>query len=821
MSALHQEIRQPILKPARRPRRWLRYTLLVVVALLLIGSLGTYTFAHRTLPQVSGKLTLPGLNAPVSVYRDEYGVPHIEATTPHDLYMAQGFVTAQDRMWEMDLTRRAASGRLSEVLGASTVSTDKFFRTLTLRQAAERSLTVYSAESRAALDAYADGVNAYIDQAAASHRLPLEFTLLGYTPEHWVPVDSLVVGKYMAYDLGGNMRGEVYHYLLRQKLGDALAQTLFPVYPADGVTILKAEDRTATTSQTAQLPPDDSHIDLSGLLAAADFPDPFLGSNNWVVSGALTKSGKPLLANDPHLGMQTPAIWYQTHLVLNSKDQKMNVIGVMFPGAPGLIIGHNDKIAWGVTNTNPDVQDLYIEKRNPQNPNQFEYMGKWEDAKVYNEPIKVKGQPDVPYKVTVTRHGPIVSEVVGNDQNRPDQALALRWTALLPTTELEAALNMDKAQNWQEFREALKLFEAPTQNFVFASVDGTIAYHAGGIVPIRKKGDGQVPVPGWTNEYEWRDYVPFDQMPEVVNPKDGFIATANNKVVDDSYPYFLTTSWAQPYRAARITEVLQSKKGLTADDMRTLQTDYTNLQARTLLPILLPQLTPVDLPAADNTALTLLKNWDDVDAADKAAPLIFQLWWKHLTQQLYEGKLGADLYKLMEDKGNVTDMALRNAAGGKSNDWIQAAGGLKKLAYDSFHAAILEGIGMQGKDPSKWQWGKFHQMQPPHPLGSAAKPLAWIFNPPAYPVGGSNLTVGALSYNSKTGIVTSGGVWRQVVDLADIAHNSRDVVTPGQSGNFMSKWFHSQEQLHLNGQNHLQALDPNDYRKGTLLTLNP
>jgi penicillin amidase len=792
--------------------------ILVLLLLALCG--GSYGYARLSLPQVSGQLKAPGLQATVTVYRDEWGVPHIEAQNSHDLFFTQGYVTAQDRLWEMDLTRRAASGRLSEVMGAGLVSTDKFFRTLMLRQAAEKSVPAYSPDARAALEDYAQGVNAYIQAAGGFGKLPVEFKILGYTPEPWTSVDSAVIGKYMAYDLGGNMSGEVYRYLLRQKVGDVLATQLWPAYPKDGVTIIHSAAAATTAPQAAMLPPDDTHIDLSGLLSAAVFPDQFVGSNNWVVSGALTKSGKPLLANDPHLGIRTPAIWYQTHLILNGDREKMNVIGVMFPGAPGVVIGHNEKVAWGVTNTGPDVQDLYLERRNPDNPYQFLYQDKWEDAKVIKDPIRVKGAGNIPFEVVVTRHGPIVSEVTGPEKERPKDALALRWTAHLATTELEAVLAFDKAQNWAEFRKALQLFNVPTQNFVFAAADGTIAYHAGGLVPIRAHGDGLVPVPGWTDTYEWKDYIPFDKMPEVVNPKDGYIATANNKVVADDYPYFLTAAWAQPYRATRITEVLKSKTGFTVDDMQRLQADYTNLQARTLLPILLPPVGKASLSDAEKAAFGLLQNWDFADAADQAAPLVYQLWWRNLTKQLYQPKMGDDLYGLMADTGNVTDMIIRNAAQGQANDWVAAAGGLEQLAVRSFQAAVAEGQKLQGNDLAKWSWGEYHRMGPAHPLGSAAKPLAWVFNPKTYPIGGSSVTVGAMSYNAKTGLVSSAAPWRQVVDMSDI-DNSRDIVTPGQSGHFLSEWYSSQELMHRNGELHPQVFNSAAYRKGTRLELQP
>ncbi|HWI66027.1 MAG TPA: penicillin acylase family protein [Symbiobacteriaceae bacterium] len=804
----------------RRQRRWLRFVALTAVVLVVLATVGVYAGARRSLPQITGTLSLAGLGAPVTVYRDQWGVPHIEAVSSHDLYMAQGYVTAQDRLWQMDLTRRAAAGRLSEVMGAGLVGADKFLRSLMLRPAAERSVAALAPEGLAALEAYAAGVNAFIDDAIASHRLPPEFTILGYQPEPWTPADSASIGKYMAYDLGGNFKEEVFRYLARQKVGADLFAELMPTYPDDGLTIMKYTGAEQPSQVAAALPPDGSQIDLSGLLAVARFPEPFVGSNNWVVSGKLTKSGKPLLANDPHLGISAPAIWYQTHLVLTRGEEQLNVIGVIFPGAPGIVIGHNEQIAWGVTNTGPDVQDLFIEKRNPNNPYQFEYQGKWEDAQVIDSPIKVKGQPDVPFELVVTRHGPIVSEVLGSKENRPQEALALKWTAHEPTLELQALLKMDRASNWQEFREALRDFLVPTQNFVFAAVDGTIAYHAGGMVPVRAKGDGLLPVPGWDGQHEWTGYIPFDMMPEVVNPAAGFIVTANNKVVDDAYPYFISATWAEPYRAGRIAEVLQSKQALTADDMQALQVDYTDLRARTLLPLLLPVIQKAGLTGAEGDAAALLQHWNYVDAADQGAPLVWNFWWKALNDLLYEPALGADIYAQMGAKGNITAELLTEAAAGREPAWVRQAGGLDRLVLQSFQNAVAEVVKQQGSKSAAWAWGKFHRIGPAHQIGSAVKPLGWLLNAKTYPVGGSQVTVGAMSYG-ESGMVTSAGPWRQVVDLADPAGNSRDVVTPGQSGHFLSPWYTSQAEMHLGGELHPQLLAPAAYRGGKKLELNP
>lgn len=816
----------PVLRPApaqrRRPvGRWLAYLAGALVLLLLVATLGGYLYARRSLPVISGELKLAGLKAPVTVYRDERGVPHIEAASEHDLYMAQGYVVAQDRLFQMDLSRRFASGRLAEIVGEKALDSDKLFRTLGLRRSAAESFEVYEPWARELMEAYAAGVNAYIQEASAAGQLAVEFTLLGYKPEPWTPIDSLTIGKYMSDHLSRSLGHEVFMYELRRKVGVELADQLLPVYPKGAPTIIKhtGEGAASDTRQSVALPAD-LDLDLSGLLAFDLSTDPGIGSNNWVISGNLTQSGRPLLANDPHLGISTPAIWHEVHLVLQTEQETRHAFGVMFPGGPGIIIGQTDKFAWGVTNTGPDVQDLYVERRNPDNPYQFLYKGRYEDAKVIKESIPVKGKEPVPFEIVVTRHGPIISEVVGSDEkNRPQDAMALQWTGHGATTELEFVLTAFRANNWTEFREALKKFQVATQNFVFASVDGTIAYRASGLIPIRAQGNGSVPVPGWTGEFEWVDYVPFDKMPEVVNPKEGYVVTANHKVIDDKYPYYLDIEWAQPYRGMRIIEMIEAKKGsLTLDDMQAMQADYANLQARTLLPLLLPPVEKASLSKLEQDALALLKGWNQVDSADQGGPLLFHLWYRELQRQLYEPQMGEKLFKTMADKGNVTDVAIREAAEGRPNDWVKAAGGLEKVAVSSFQAAVAEAAKLQGKTPARWAWGKYHIFAPKHNLASAVKALGYIFNPTFRPVGGSGITVAAMSFN-KEGHVTSSGAWRQVVDLADITGSSRSVVTPGQGGHFLSPWYQSQAEAHTNGE--LFPRHFADYTAGQKLILQP
>lgn len=787
-----------------RKKRWPRVVgIIVLIIVLLIACAGGYVYwlVNKSLPVIKGELTISGLEKEVTVWRDESGVPHIEAQSEQDLYIAQGYVTAQDRIFQMDLSRRQASGQLSEVVGAKAIDRDKFFRSFGLRRAAEASLAAYSEESKNVLEWYAQGVNNYIKQAKENKSLPVEFTILGYQPTEWQPIDSLTIGKYMAYDLAGNWEGQAFRYGMAQKLSPEKLQSLMPTYPKDGATIIQALK--------------DHPVDLTALAAAAVTPDPFNGSNNWVVSGGKSASGKPMLANDPHLGLDTPSIWYETHL--SAPD--LNVSGVIFAGVPGIILGHNEDIAWGVTNLGPDVQDLYIEKRNPENPNQFEYMGKWEDAKVYKEEIKIKGEEPVSYDVVVTRHGPIISEFAKDQQQ--DTALAMRWTALDSTTELEAIQMFAKAHNWEEFKKSLEFFDAPAQNFVFASTDGTIAYRGNGLIPIRKKGDGSVPLPGWTDEYEWTGYIPWDDLPTSVNPKEGFIATANNNVIDDSYPFHLTDSWAQPYREARIQQVLSGKDKLTMEDMQKLQFDRNNLQAEEFLDGLIGKVNNnSDLRPVDKEVLGLLQNWNKVNDPDQAAPLAYELWMQKFDDVLFKPEISDDMMKLFNNKAIVKDEMLRKSLQGEQEPWMDEKGGLEKVALQALQLAVDQAVSLQGKHPSKWQWGEFHQVDFPHPLGSV-KPLNLIFNAKAVPMGGSRVTVGAAGWDPATGEVNHGAPWRTVIDLSDPLR-SFNVVGPGQSGHLLSKWYHNQVDDWTTGQYHTTSIVPTIYRNaGNELKLIP
>jgi penicillin amidase len=619
--------------------------LLILLLLITVGGGGwLYWRIRASLPQLDGTIQVAGLSAPVEVLRDARGVPHLRASSLQDLFFAQGYVTAQDRLWQMDLSRRLAEGELSEVFGERTLRLDLENRTLGFRQVSQRALAELSPEARAPLTAYANGVNAFI----ASHRdrLPLEFLLLNYQPRPWGESDSLGVALNMVKTLNTTWRTDLMRERIRAKLGSELSADLFPDHsPLDEpVAELSAtpgrmpkktaspsadgsfrgvpqarddeESRTFVTfrarflaslgmTEDVQLGMTREVDDptLAALLSAGGDRNPGLGSNNWVVSGAHTQSGKPLLANDPHLDHSVPSVWYMIHL----KAPGLNVIGVSLPGLPLVTIGHNEKIAWGMTNTGPDVQDLYTESFDSGAPNRYLHNGAWVDAEVRDEVVKVRRKRDYRFTVKVARHGPIVAHPGGRD-------LALQWTALEPhalSALFNAVSKIGLAQNWEMFTAALRDYTGPMQNFVYADTDGNIGYYAAAWVPIRKQGTGAVPMPGSTDDYDWTGYIPFEDLPHSYNPSSGIIATANGRVVPDDYPYFITSDWESPFRTARIFQLLRAGKALTVDDMLRIQTDIVTLEDSWLAGQLLKadfHHHPQD-PEAQH-AISLLRHWD-------------------------------------------------------------------------------------------------------------------------------------------------------------------------------------------------------------------
>jgi penicillin amidase len=792
-----------------RLRRWSRLTCLSLATIFCGMQRSVYRKLRQYLTPRTRAYRLPGLQAAVTVYRDVRGVPHIEGSTHGDIYQVQGYITAQDRLWQMDMMRRLVHGRLAEVIGSAGLASDRLFRTYALHSVAAASLPHYTLQTREWMKRYCSGVNAWIAQARKRGKLPFECLLLGYEPEPWTPVDMLCIGKLLAYNLSQNLGNELFYDALCKAVGEVLAQQLLPLYSRDEHITVSTGGRNAGSGERCSQEP-------TSLFLSEDFPAPDAsrGSNGWVVSGKLTRSGKPLLANDPHIEIQTPSTWYQTHLIVTDQTCPMNVIGVAVPGTCGIILGHNEHIAWGVTNNRADVQDLFIEKRHPEDPSLFEFQGQWEKAQIQEEIIRVKGQADVHCTVLTTRHGPIISEVIPHDSPDEMPALALQWTALWPAADLEAILAMNVASNWEMFRETLRKYHTPVLNFLFASRDGTIAYRVGGAIPVRAKGEGLFPVPGWSGEYEWSTLIPFEDLPEVVNPEEGYIVSANNKVVDDDYTYFLTHSWDAPYRALRIAEILQRQSSLTLEEMSHMQGDNLNLQARRLLPAFLHVLENAPLLPVEQTCFSLLQAWTYYDEADQPAPLIYHCLWGEMSALLLAPRMGIALFQRMVDRVNITDELFLRAAAGDENDWVKEAGGLTTLVRTGFSCAVARCVHLAGPYPHLWTWGQFHHLMAEHPFGRRIPLLGRFLHPGGrHALGGSHVTVGMAGFHRETGRVTLGAPWRLVVDLANMS--ALDLNAPGQSGSHLSPWYDDQISLFVHNQPHMQLFKQEQYRNTT------
>jgi len=765
--------------------RLLARTLLVLLALALAGAAGAYLYLRQSLPKLEGEIRAAGLAAPVEVTRDAYGVPHIFAASAEDALFALGYVHAQDRLWQMEMNRRIAAGRLAEVVGPAGLETDRFLRTLGVRRAAEATLAKLDTETTTALARYADGVNAFL---AGDPVLPLEFLITGARPAPWTPADSLAWVKMMAWDLGGNWRNELLRMRLARTLPLARIQQLLPPYPGDAPP--EIAELKAFYGALEQSAPKLAEL---GLPDFASQPVEGLGSNNWVVSGARTASGKPLLANDPHLGLTAPVVWYFAHL----HAPGLNVIGATLPGVPLVVLGRNDRIAWGFTNTGPDVQDLYLEKLHPaggyvapDGPRPFE---------VIEEVIRVKGAPDERLQVRVTRHGPVISDVFkpALDATPRGYALAFQWTALRDDDlSLQALGRFARARNWTEVLAAAPQLHSPQQNIVYADVEGNIGFLAPGRIPLRAKDNdlmGHAPAPGWEAKYDWTGFVPAGETPRLYNPASGTIVTANHKVVPGDYPHFITSEWQPPYRAERIAKLLEATPKHTVHSFARIQADVQSLAMREVLPLMLAA-KPAGGRAAE--AHALLSQWDGSMYAGRKEPLIATAWWREFTRALYADELGDAFASnwLMRPQFVAAALAGRDGAGQWcDNVRTPAVETCRDLLLASLDAALADLSRRYGEDMSAWNWGRAHLARHEHRPFGRHPLLARLFDIRS-PTPGDTFTVnvGRNNLNDEANPFHNrhAASLRAVYDLADL-ENSLYIHSGGQSGNLLSPHYES------------------------------
>jgi penicillin G amidase len=814
---------------------WVAATLTVVAIVVAVAVVWT---VRRSMPQTEGTLAVSGLSAPVTVIRDDWGIPQVYADTSADLFFAQGYVQAQDRFFEMDFRRHLTAGRLTELFGRDALEADMFVRTLGWRRVAEAELPLLSVQTRNYLESFAEGVNAYLAQHSGS-RMSLEYAVLGltgldYAPKPWTPADSLAWMKAMAWNLGGNLDDEVARSLESVHLSRRQIAELYPDYPyeenspivnqgglVDGVYEQNAKGNDTRLPSRPAYPVVHARSALRRAAAATQTLRRALGvgdgmgSNAWAVSGAHTASGAPILANDPHLDASMPSVWYQMglHCRTVSADCPFDVSGFTFAGLPGVVIGHNASIAWGFTNLNADVQDLYLEK--VVAGNRYLYNGRFSKLRTRQERFVIAGEPN-PLTITVreSRHGPLISDVssdfstVGADSPVDDQspnrghgyAVALRWTALQPGRTADALFGIDLASNWNQFRDAAGSFDAPSQNLVYADTAGHIGYQAPGRIPSRRTGDGTWPVPGWDPAYEWTGFVPFDALPNVLDPQDGYVVTANQPVTDDRYPYFLGSSFDYGYRAQRIRDLLKSRDKLTVDDMAAIQLDTYTALAKRLTPLLVA--APVRT-AYYQMATRVLSNWDYHQDADSAGAAYFNVVWRNLLRLTFDDDLPEKSWPIGGSRWWTVVLNLLDKP--HNALWDDAdTSGVVETRDDIVLQAMLDArdelTRKASRDPHEWEWGRLHTLTLRNEsLGAVGSPVAFLFNRGGYRLSGGPAVVDASSWDATKGYAaTAVPSMRMIVPLDDL-DAARWINLTGASGHAYDGNYTDQTQLWLDG----------------------
>lgn len=782
----------------------------IVGAAASIAGLGTVAALYRPLPRTRGTVRLAGLHHRVEILRDCWGVPHIYATNNDDLFFAQGYVHAQDRLWQMEMNRRTAHGQLAELFGARALDADRFVRVLGFSRTTHREIERLDADSRAVVDAYVCGVNTFLETRKSA--LPLEFTLLRQRPRPWDAVDVLVWSRVVSLSLSSDWKAKLLHARMVAHLGEERTRELMPDYSnASPLTVPAGVTYSPTIGQKA--------------LQAAAATAPFLqsdagpqGSNGWVVSGERSTTGFPLLANDTHLNLTLPSIWYEAHL----EGGDYRVTGITFPGIPGVLIGHNEQIAWGVTNGLIDVQDLYIERFHPNDPLLYAWNDDWEQAELVREEIAVRGQKEpVVEEVRITRHGPIITSVAtpADSPLAPNEELAFRWTALDPGNVFRAALKLNRARDWYDFRAALVDWNTTPQNFIYADVEGNYGYALSGRVPLRAQGDGRLPVPGWEGSYEWIGTIPNEAMPAAYNPPEGVLVTANNRIADHTYPYCasLRGDWINSYRAMRIHEMLATRPQHDVQSFSRMQQDQRSLPGLELARIV------GDLPLQDvlqAQVRDLLAAWDGELTAESLGGTIYTTLRYHLyrcvyaeVEHLWSGGLGRGVlttlaahyydFRGLERILNRLAEAHRNGQMDEPADaWLGTERTWTGVLQQALARSVDELSQRLGNDPQQWQYGRIHRLKLSHPLGRIPL-LAPLLNRGPWKTGGDMDTVcmGYLPHDPVALPFYVAPSCRQIFDTSNW-DASLSVLASGQSGHPASPHYCDMASLWRSGDYH-------------------
>ncbi len=776
--------------------------IIVIVAGLFIIS----GIKNKAIPKYEGEIIVPGLGSDVTVYRDERGIPHIYAAREHDLYFAVGYVMSQERLWQMDLIRRATTGRLSEIFGKEYMQTDLFLRSLDMTTKSKMVIGNEDPEIVSYMQAFADGVNSFIE--AAGKKLSPEFKILGYRPDPWKLEDIANIIGYMGWDLASdNLASDVFYYRLSQKLGPEKASLLIPDWKAVTSYVFPGfnlDDSLLKETQSNILSVD--KLRSLGIVS-------FSGSNNWAVSGKKTTTGKPVLSNDMHLSFGSPGIWFEMHEVIPGK---LNVTGVAVPGQPFIVAGHNEKIAWGMTNLMVDNIDLFAEKINPANEDQYFFNGEWMNMLVKKEVIKIKGGKQDTLVLRFTHRGPIISGF----RNVKDVSLSMRWSGYDSSDEIRSVSLLDRAGSWADFRSALGSFRSISQNFVYADTAGNIGLNTGGGIAIRK-GNGTIIRNGETDEFDWKGYVPFNQLPYSFNPDAGYVSSANNKTTDDNYPYYISSNFILPYRINRIRQMLNEKEILNLDDFKRMILDQHSDYAALLTPFILKlnnrknELTPKEASVLDT-----LNSWNYNMRADLVAPSVFEFFRISFARNLLGDELG-DLYSQIF--GIARDYYIYRILKTGPDEFVDdittpQKETLEDIILKSFKDCLSSLSNGYGEDPAGWTWGRIHKIVIEHPLGSV-KMLDRIFrfNSPEYSVGGSDHTVSPYSYGPEFK-VNNGASERHIFNTADW-DESYTIIPTGESGIVSSEFYLSQMKSYIEGKFYKDHFSENAVKAAAKYTL--
>ena len=792
-------------------KKWILIIGAALISLIVIAAGSGYVWfqynVKKSLPQISGELNIPGIKENVEIIRDNYGVPHIYARNEPDLYFALGYTMAQDRLWQMEFARRLGQGRLSEIFGEDFIKVDRYFRTLT---AAGINKEVPD-ELVFTLHSFAKGVNAYLD--THRDRLPLEFKLLRYEPDPWQVDDYVQIVKVITWALSAGWKIDRVAGKILKKVGEERFKDAFPLWPNHAPLIIPEEIKALSLNSNPAFETVSLIEKLITLPSAG-------ASNNWVVAGKKSITGKPILANDTHLPLKNPSFWWEVNLVCPGID----VAGFAVPGVPGIPIGQNPHVAWGITNVMVDDVDFYVEKINPENPRQYWYKDHWEDMKVKVETIKVKGKDPVKTEILLTRNGPVVT---GAGISSKEGTISARWAFTDGLQPVQAGSLLVKAKDVEGVKEALRYWELPGQNFVFADTKGNIGFWCCATVPIRLKGDGLLPVPGWTGEYEWKGYVPFEERPHLINPETGFIATANNKITGKDYPYLITRYWEPTDRITRIVQLLKGKEKLSVEDFKKMHQDVYCPQASELTPKIIKVLEEQFPDQDGNKAKDILSKWDFVMDKESVAACLYEMTYRKMMGNIFKDEMGEEIFEKYLKTSLFPPRAVNAMVRNGSSPWFDNIDTPEKETMDeiivlSLRQTFSELKEVLGNDMDQWTWGEIHTLTFEHVLGKK-KPLNLIFNLGPFPVGGNLLTINKKKYSLDKPYDANHGVsMRMIVDLSNM-DGSLHVLPTGESGQLKSSNYRDQIPLYLGGRYHpvwIERRDAEEHSQGTL-TLKP